>query len=315
MKANKYVVLFFSLLAGLIVLGGCKKEAAAQENVLTINKDTSYSIGMYIASQFNIPNVSYEYSSFSDGFKAFNENASNPEIETKFSMDEAIEKVQVLFEQISAREEAAQENVIKIDKDTSYSIGMYIASQFTIPDASYNYNSFSDGFKAFTEAKETKFSMDDAIAKIQALFEQVNAREEAKNQELGSRSLDEGLAFLAENGNKPGITTTSSGLQYEVITEGTGAAPAAQDTVRVHYEGTLLDGTVFDSSYARGEPIEFPLNGVIPGWTEGLQLMTEGSTYRLFIPSDLAYGPQGAGGLIPPNAALIFKVELLAVVK
>jgi FKBP-type peptidyl-prolyl cis-trans isomerase len=99
-----------------------------------------------------------------------------------------------------------------------------------------------------------------------------------------------------------------------VITEGTGAKPGAGDTVRVHYEGTLLDGTVFDSSYTRGEPVEFPLSGVISGWTEGLQLMTEGSTYRFFIPSDLAYGSQGAGSSIPPNSALIFKVELLSVV-
>jgi FKBP-type peptidyl-prolyl cis-trans isomerase len=212
------------------------------------------------------------------------------------------------------KETSAKENVLQIDKDASYAIGMYIASQFNIPDVSYDYNSFSEGFKAFTEAEETKFSMDEAVEKIQLVFEQITAREEAKSQEQGAKSLDEGLAFLAENGAKPGITTTSSGLQYEVISEGSGAKPIAQDTVRVNYEGTLLDGTVFDSSYERGEPIEFSLSGVIPGWTEGLQLMSEGSTYRFFIPSDLAYGSQG-GGPIPPNSTLIFKVELLAIVK
>jgi FKBP-type peptidyl-prolyl cis-trans isomerase len=124
-----------------------------------------------------------------------------------------------------------------------------------------------------------------------------------------------GEDFLAENGKKAGIITTASGLQYEVVAEGPGPKPAAEDTVRVHYEGKLIDGTVFDSSYLRGEPIEFPLGGVIPGWTEGLQLMNEGSTYNLFIPQDLGYGDRGAGEAIPPFSALIFKVELISIIK
>jgi FKBP-type peptidyl-prolyl cis-trans isomerase len=204
---------------------------------------------------------------------------------------------------------------ITFDKDTSYAIGMYLASQFAIPDVTYDYKQFQEGFKAFNEAEETRFSMDEAIGKIQAAFDMVSAREGAANDAQGAAGKAEGDAFLAENKTKPGINTTASGLQYEVITAAAGAKPAASDTVRVHYEGTLLDGTVFDSSYSRGEPVEFPLGGVIPGWTEGLQLMSVGSTYRFFIPSDLAYGSQGAGGSIPPNAALIFKVELLAIVE
>jgi FKBP-type peptidyl-prolyl cis-trans isomerase len=123
------------------------------------------------------------------------------------------------------------------------------------------------------------------------------------------------LAFLEENGKKPGVTITDSGLQYEVITEGTGSKPTAEDIVRVNYEGTLMDGTVFDSTYTRGEPAEFPLYGVIPGWTEGIQLMSEGSSYRFYIPSALAYGEQGAGSVIPPYSTLIFKVELLSIIK
>jgi FKBP-type peptidyl-prolyl cis-trans isomerase len=123
------------------------------------------------------------------------------------------------------------------------------------------------------------------------------------------------IDFLAENSQKEGIITTASGLQYEVISEGTGARPQITDTVRVNYEGSLIDGQMFDSSYQRGEPTEFPLNGVIPGWSEGLQLMTEGSNYRFYIPSDLAYGSQGASGVIPPYSALIFNVELISVVK
>lgn len=123
----------------------------------------------------------------------------------------------------------------------------------------------------------------------------------------------EGEKFLAENALREGVVVTDSGLQYEVITLGDGPKPNATDTVKVHYAGTLIDGTEFDSSYKRGEPIEFPLNGVIAGWTEGLQLMPVGSKYKLFIPGDLAYGPRGAGADIGPNATLVFEVELLEV--
>ena len=122
-----------------------------------------------------------------------------------------------------------------------------------------------------------------------------------------------GRAYLSANKGKPGVHTTASGLQYEILTAGTGPHPAASDTVAVHYEGKLLDGTVFDSSIARGQPAVFPLNRVIPGWTEGVQLMPVGSKYRFTIPSDLAYGPSGAGGVIPPNAVLVFDIELLGI--
>ena len=126
-------------------------------------------------------------------------------------------------------------------------------------------------------------------------------------------ALAKGAKFLEDNAKKEGVVTTASGLQYVVLTPGTGKSPKATDTVLVHYEGTLLDGKVFDSSYRRKEPIEFPLNRVIPGWTEGVQLMQEGAKYRFFIPSKLAYGPRGAGRDIGPNETLIFDVELLEV--
>ncbi|MCF8475251.1 MAG: FKBP-type peptidyl-prolyl cis-trans isomerase [Emcibacter sp.] len=131
--------------------------------------------------------------------------------------------------------------------------------------------------------------------------------------ELFKVEVDEGKEFLKQNKEKKGIKVTDSGLQYKVLLEGTGKSPSATDRVTVHYEGTLIDGTKFDSSYDRGEPIDFGLNQVIRGWTEGLQLMKEGAKYKLFIPSDLAYGPQGSPGAIPPNAALIFTVELIRV--
>ena len=128
-----------------------------------------------------------------------------------------------------------------------------------------------------------------------------------------AKAKEEGEKFLAENGKREGVKTTASGLQYEVLEATLGQKPKATDTVKVHYEGTLIDGTVFDSSYKRGESISFPLNGVIKGWTEGLQLMAVGSKYKFFIPYELAYGERGAGASIPPYATLIFTVELLGI--
>lgn len=135
-----------------------------------------------------------------------------------------------------------------------------------------------------------------------------------EQQEIAGREVREaGEKFLADNAKRDGVTTTASGLQYEVLTEAIGQKPVATDSVRCHYEGRLIDGTVFDSSYQRGEPTSFPLQGVIKGWTEGLQLMSLGAKFRFFIPYTLAYGAQGAGGAIPPYAALVFDVELLGI--
>lgn len=134
-----------------------------------------------------------------------------------------------------------------------------------------------------------------------------------QQEEAGKAIREEGEAFLLENAKKEGVTVLPSGLQYSVIKEGTGRKPKATDKVKCHYEGTLINGTVFDSSYRRGEPAVFPLNGVIAGWTEGVQLMSEGAKYRFFIPYNLAYGERGAGQAIPPYAALVFDVELISV--
>lgn len=150
------------------------------------------------------------------------------------------------------------------------------------------------------------FSVFTAILIGFTMFSMANATTPQENKAAGE-------AFLAENAKKPGVKTTASGLQYEVLTEGSGAAPKASDNVTVHYRGTTINGEEFDSSYGRGEPLTFPLNRVIPGWTEGLQLMKEGAKYRLYIPSDLAYGERGAGGVIGPNATLIFDVELIKI--
>lgn len=138
------------------------------------------------------------------------------------------------------------------------------------------------------------------------MFSMANATTPEENKAAGE-------AFLAENAKKPNIITTASGLQYEVLKKGEGAKPSATDSVTVHYKGTTIDGSEFDSSYSRGEPATFPLNRVIPGWTEGVQLMQEGAKYRFYIPSELAYGSHGAGRLIGPNSALIFDVELIKI--
>lgn len=134
------------------------------------------------------------------------------------------------------------------------------------------------------------------------------------NEGEGNKNLEEGLAFLAENSKKEGVIELPSGLQYEVLQEGDGEIPTANDQVKCHYHGTLTDGTVFDSSVERGQPATFPVNGVIQGWVEALQLMSTGSKWKLYIPSELAYGTQGAGGAIGPNTTLIFEVELLEIV-
>ena len=163
---------------------------------------------------------------------------------------------------------------------------------------------FVDAVKA-----EAKMSEADAEEILNSLRERVVTQRQTV---LGGRAQEEGESYLAENAEKDGVTVTESGLQYEVLEEGDGERPAAEDVVEVHYEGTLINGEVFDSSIERGEPAVFPLNRVIAGWTEGLQLMTEGSRYRFVIPANLAYGEREvAGGQIPPNSTLIFEVELL----
>lgn len=149
---------------------------------------------------------------------------------------------------------------------------------------------------------------------MQAAFGEINARMQAKEAEQSKTLAAAGESFLAENARKPGVTVTESGLQYEVITQGTGAIPTRTSKVKTHYHGTLIDGTVFDSSVNRGQPIDFPVNGVIAGWTEALQLMPVGSKWRLYIPHNLAYGERGAGANIKPYSALIFDVELIDIV-
>ncbi|MDD3859183.1 MAG: FKBP-type peptidyl-prolyl cis-trans isomerase [Bacteroidales bacterium] len=191
----------------------------------------------------------------------------------------------------------------------SYAIGMQIGDNFTKQglDTIMNVELILQGIKD-QMAKTAKFDIAATDAIIQEFFGEM---QKAKSGD----KLAEGEKFLAENGKREGVVTTASGLQYEVLTLGTGPKPTISNTVKTHYKGTLLNGTVFDSSYDRGEPISFPLNGVIKGWTEGLQLMPVGSKFKFFIPYNLAYGERGAGQLIGHYETLIFEVELLGIEK
>ena len=192
------------------------------------------------------------------------------------------------------------------DKDASYALGLNIGSNLARDGIIPDLEQFLKGMKDVLSNGKTRFTEDEAIGIIQTAYS-------AMLEKRGNESMQKGIDFLVENGKKPGIITTSSGLQYEVIKEGTGKKPAASDMVKVHYEGKLIDGETFDSSYG-GDPIEFPLDQVISGWTEGVQLMSVGSKYKFYIPPELGYGAGGAGP-IPPNSVLIFEVELLDINK
>ena len=189
----------------------------------------------------------------------------------------------------------------------SYALGMVIGHNLKGMNVT-NLNSadFAQAVADVLAGEKTALTDDEAQTTVSTLLQQ-------QQEEQSKAARAEGEAFLAENAKKEGVTVLPSGLQYTVLREGEGRKPAATDSVKCHYEGTLTNGTVFDSSYRRGEPATFPLNGVIAGWTEGVQLMAEGAKYRFFIPYNLAYGERGAGQSIPPYAALIFDVELIEI--
>lgn len=199
---------------------------------------------------------------------------------------------------------------LKSTKDKiSYIIGRDMAANLQKQGISIEAEPFMQGLKEAIVGKPSSLSQAEVQQAMMAFQEEMS-----QNQNVGgSENKKEGEEFLAQNKNKEGVKTLPSGLQYQVLKEGSGKSPSKTDKVTTHYHGTLINGTVFDSSYDRGQPATFPVNGVIAGWTEALQLMKEGSKWRLFIPSNLAYGPRGAGGVIGPDTTLVFDVELLSV--
>ena len=198
---------------------------------------------------------------------------------------------------------------MELKEKISYIIGRDMASNLRKQGIDIEAESFIKGMKEALEGKPSSLSQEEVQQAMMALQQEMARKQDAS----GSDNKQAGEAFLAENKNKEGVKTLPSGLQYQVLQEGSGKSPSRTDTVTTHYHGTLIDGTVFDSSYQRNEPATFPVNGVIAGWTEALQMMKEGAKWRLFIPSNLAYGAQGAGSDIGPNSTLIFDVELLSV--
>ena len=192
----------------------------------------------------------------------------------------------------------------------SYAFGILLAQEtMRMGVDGLKLDDVTDSLRSMLEGKQLKMSLREAQTTLNEYFSHREEQEQAK----GKANKEAGEKYLAENKKKEGVIETSSGLQYKVLQEGTGRQPKATDSVKCHYEGFLIDGTVFDSSVQRGEPATFPLQGVIAGWTEGLQLMKEGAKYRFFIPYRLAYGEGGAGGSIPPYATLVFDVELIEV--
>jgi FKBP-type peptidyl-prolyl cis-trans isomerase len=207
---------------------------------------------------------------------------------------------------LSATTAQADINLEDTQQKVSYSIGILIAGQLANDFDDLDLNAFVEGFNQNYNGEATAISPQEAMQTVQAY---------QRDQQVAqiANTLAESEAFLAETAQQEGVSITKSGLQFKIIEQGTGAQPQATDNVTVHYRGTLMYGQEFDSSYARGEPTSFPLNGVIAGWTEGLQLMKEGAKFEFYIHPDLAYGERGAGGAIGPNAALVFQVELIKV--
>lgn len=198
-------------------------------------------------------------------------------------------------------------NLVTELDSVSYSLGVNIGENIKTQFEDINLDNFEAGIKDVLEKDvESKISDNQAQAIIQSYFSK-------KQQKQSESVIEEGINFLRENGKREGVTTLASGLQYEVINDGTGSKPTIEDNVTTHYHGTLIDGTVFDSSVDRGEPASFPVGGVIKGWTEALQLMSVGSKWKLYVPYDLAYGERGAGPQIGPYSTLIFEVELISI--
>ena len=195
----------------------------------------------------------------------------------------------------------------------SYAVGADIARNMQRQEVQLDLDEFVRGFRAAFAGTPLDMSDQEIRETVMSLQKETMTRQQARTKELGEKAKVEGGAFLAANKSKEGVVTLPSGLQYKVITEGTGRTPVDTDRVKVNYRGTLVDGTEFDSSYSRNQPAEMAVTGVIKGWTEALKLMKEGAKWQLFIPANLAYAERGAGQRVPPNSTLIFEVELLEV--
>lgn len=215
--------------------------------------------------------------------------------------------------EVAAATDAADPALASLEQKLSYIVGTNLASQFKRDHLTLDVEAFNlavSDVMAGTESRLTQEQIQQAVATVQ---QQAKEKQQLAQQAASDENKATGMAFLAENAKKEGVVVTESGLQYKEVVSGEGEIPTAENTVVVHYKGTLTDGTVFDSSYDRGEPAEFPVTGVIKGWVEALQLMNVGDKFELAIPSELAYGQRGSGQIIGPDATLLFEVELLEI--
>lgn len=219
--------------------------------------------------------------------------------------------VDVAAETASVATNAALESS---EQRLSYGIAYGLGSRMLADAVPMDIDAFTAGFRDALEQKEPQLTQEEIQAEMQAYQDKMMAEQAAQQEQLGAENAAAAADYLAKNAEREGVVVTDSGLQYEVVKAGEGRSPGLDDQVEVHYRGTLLDGTEFDSSYSRGQTVTFGVGQVIAGWTEALQLMKEGATYKLTIPSDLAYGPGGAGQMIGPNETLLFDVELVSIV-
>jgi FKBP-type peptidyl-prolyl cis-trans isomerase len=210
---------------------------------------------------------------------------------------------------------AAETNpsLASLEQKLSYIVGTNLAGQFKRDEITLDVNAFSMAIEDVMAGTESRLSEEQVQTAVAAVQQQAQQKQQVAQQAVSDKNKADGLAYLEANANKEGVVVTQSGLQYKEVVSGEGEIPTSDKTVVVHYKGTLTDGTEFDSSYKRGEPAEFPVTGVIPGWIEALQLMNVGDKFELTIPSDLAYGPRGSGASIGPDATLLFDVELIEI--
>ncbi len=300
-----------------------KKSSKIKEDSVSVKKEIvvdtlstkeqliGYTFGLDIIATINTFGVDYDFENFKYAIDdELNKNK-------KRFTDSQLETVMYLFPKVAKDSNYNIDSIPDFDKKVGYILGTDIGRSLKRMGIIYDFNAFVQGLNDQYNKKENKLLAREQVINIKREIEKAMMQKQQKQQQKASTNRKiEGIKFLEENAKKDSVVVTASGLQYKVLKEGTGKInPKSTDEVTVHYEGKIIDGRIFDSSIQRGEPATFPLNRVIAGWTEGVQLMTEGAKYRFFIPYNLGYGVSGAGGLIGPYEALIFDVELIEIKK
>jgi len=295
-----------------IACGNSDTKSGSSKEIKNEQDKISYSLGTQLGNNLKQGKIKLDTAKFSKGM---NDALDDKTLEIK--EDEIAQIMESFQNEMRERMSAGGEpGEFRVDMNkVGYIIGTQIGQNFKLNEMDISLDIFVRGLDDITNDK-TPALTDVEIGEVMQKFEEeMRAKQEAAFNESLTKNKAEASAFLEENAKKSGITTLPDSLQYEIMTEGSGPKPKAENTVKVHYKGTLIDGTEFDSSYSRNQPAEFPLTGVIKGWTEVLQLMKTGAKWKVFIPAELGYGTQGSPPIIGPNALLIFEIELLEIVK